>query len=131
MPASRILKWIIPVDDREYPIRGEFLHAEPMTELELEQGANIRARQESPHEWVTVWTRVTDERDPDPATRHGQEWNFQWSYRIFSTGQSIEDSEGREHRATVWEHRATVRHEHGAWHIMSRYDVNARPMQSV
>lgn len=111
MPESRILKWIIPVDDQEYPIRGEFLHAEPMTDLELEQGANIRARQESPHEWVTVWTRVTDEEDPDPTTRHGQEWNTEWSYRIFSTGQSIEDA--------GWEHRATVRQAPFVWHVMS------------
>lgn len=132
MSESRILKWIIPVDDQEHAIRGEFLHAEPMTEFEREQGANIRARGEGPSEWVTIWTRVDDGPDLPPGkaewseqdlTYDRPEWHVTYNYRVFGTGQPIEDNR--------WYHMATVRQEPFVWHVLRHAELPARIVREV
>ena len=97
--TTRILKWLIPVDDKEHEVKGHFLHAEPMTELEREQGANIAARGESPHEWVTVWTRVGEAYPYDQTHQ----------YLICGTGHEIPDR---------LIYMASVRQEPFVWHIL-------------
>ena len=129
MSETRILKWIIPVDDQEHRVMGEFLHAEPMTDFETEQAGNIRARGEGPHEWVTIWTRVDNGPDLPPdkdawteedLTWDNPEWHQTFLYRIFGTGQPIDSA--------MWRHSASVRHDGPGffaplvWHLMSRLD---------
>lgn len=147
MSESRILKWIIPVDDQEHRVLGEFLHAEPMTAMETEQGANIRARNEGistgeytppdktihPDEWVTVWTRVSTvpvdrgNWTDDDLSYDSPDWWRTYLYRVFATGQPIEDNH--------WFHSATVRHDGFrtplVWHVMHRDDDQVRIVEET